>query len=252
MKKQKQVKRVVTKSGQIRFYQDGKRLTDKKAVEILSRQTKARQKRAKESAKELLYYKGKALTKAESFLLKLALKDKVKTENRIDKLKLSDGSKVIKNKGQLDRLILQQARSRKNFFGSENVRGKFKSGYEGKVRERGSMDVGEFLQKGAFSSFKVVLINEDFKTIRGKVSVMKALADFELKIMDSVINADESKGIRVSFDYSIEVSTTMKSVLINLTPKDDAPLEEVMTKAVKEEENTIDFWRDVTIRLGFS
>ena len=252
MKKQKQVKRIVTKSGQIRFYQDGKRLTDKKAVEILSKKTKQRQQKAKESAKDLLYYKGKALSKAESYLLRLTLKDKVKNENRIDKLRLENGSKVIKTKGQLDRLILQQAQSKKNFFGSENVQGRFKDGYEGKVQKRGSMDVGDFLQKGAFSQFKVVLINEDFKTIRGKISVMSAISDFELKIMDAIIKADENKGVQVAFDYRMEVSTILKKVMIDITPKDNRSMDEIIKEAIGSEERTIDFWRDVTITIGYS
>jgi hypothetical protein len=252
MKKSKQIKRSVTKSGQIRFYQDGKRLTDKRAVEILSKQTKQRQTRAKESAKELLYYKGKALSKAESYLLSLTLKDKVKDERRIDKLLLNDGTKVIKSKAQLDRLIVQQAKSVKNFFGSENVQGKFKDGYRGRVSKRGSMDVGEFLQKGAFSQFKVVLTDDNFKIIRGKVNVMFALSDFELRVMDAIIQADETKGLQVSFDYKLEVSTTLKSVIINITPQDNTPMFEVFKEAVKNEERTISFYRDVTITIGYS
>lgn len=252
MKKQKQVKRVVSKNGQIRFYQDGKRLTDKKAVEILSKQSKERQRRAKESAKELLYYKGKALSKSDSYLLRLALQEKVKDEKRLDKIQRNDGTKFFRTKAELNRLIDQQAKSLKNFFVTENVYLDTKDGKSGKISKRGSMDLGEFLLKGAFSQFKVTLIDDNFQYHRGKVSVMSAIADFELRIMMAVTEADQNMGVHVTFDYRFEVSTTLRTIIIDITPEDPSPMSMVIQDAVDSQQNVITFWKDVTIRIGYS
>ena len=69
-KKKQQLKRIVTKRGQVQYYQGGKRVSDKAALQILSKKQKERSQKAKKSASELLYYKGKALPKVESFLLR--------------------------------------------------------------------------------------------------------------------------------------------------------------------------------------
>lgn len=250
-KKSKQLKRIVTKKGQIQYYKGGKRVSDAEALKILSTKAKARQKKAKESAKNLLYYKGKALSKAESYLLRLSLKDKVKNERRLDKLTLNDGSKLFKTKSVLDRLIIQQAKSMKNFFATENVRGKFKDGYEGKVDKRGSMDVARYLEEGAFSRFQVVLITADFQRLKGKVSVVNYLTKLEIYLMEIINDADPEKGVQVQFEYRIEVSTTLKLIMIDLSPIANN-LEEFVRNSVKSGQNIIKFFKDLIIRIGYS
>jgi len=252
--KKKQVKQIRTKSGQIRFYQDGKRISEKKATPLLKKQQSERSARAKKSAKELLYYKGKALTKAESYLLRLSLKDAVAKENRLDKIIKKDGKKFFKTKAELNRLVEQQAKSLKNFFQTENVYGNFKgSEFKGeKIEKRGSMDVGEFLLKGAFSQFKVALLTPDSKTIRGKVSVMAYLSQFETYIVDLIVSADPSKGTQVSFDYRMEVSTNLNTIIIHLTSDNPESIEDVIKEAIEEENNVIKYYRDCTINIGYS
>lgn len=250
-KKSNQLKRIVTKKGRVQYYQNGKRISDKKALQILSEKAKARQKKAKQSSKELLYYKGKALSKAESYLLRLSLKDKVKNENRLDKLTRSDGQKLFKTKSVLNRLIVQQGQSMKNFFATENVRGKFKDGYEGKVEKRGSMDVARYLNEGAFSRYKVTLQTESFKRITGKVRVVMHLAKLEMLLMELINNADPEKGVQVQFEYRIEVSTTLKLIMIDLSPS-QTDWDLFIDDAVKSGQNVIKIFRDLIIRIGYS
>ena len=70
--------------------------------------------------------------------------------------------------------------------------------------------------------------------------------------MDAIIKADENKGVQVAFDYRMEVSTILKKVMIDITPKDNRSMDEIIKEAIESEERTIDFWRDVTITIGYS
>lgn len=252
--KKKQVKQIRTKSGQIRFYQDGKRISEKKATPLLKQQIQQRSKKAKESSKDILYYKGKPLTKAESYLVSLALKDAIKKERRLDKLVRKDGQKVFKNKAELNRLVRQQADDIKDFFQTENAWANLKSGkVKGdRITKRGSMDVGEFLQKGAFSKYKVTLLTENSQIIQGKVNVMNYLWQFEARIMAMIIDADKNKGTQVTFDYTFEVSTNLKTLIIHLTSDSDISIKEEIKEAVKKDINIIKYFQDVTIRIGYS
>jgi hypothetical protein len=255
MKKRKSqaLKKTVTKSGQVRYYKGGKRLSEKKAFEILKKKTQERQAKAKKSAEGLLYYKGKALTKAESYLLRLSLKDKVKTEKRLDKIQTNDGKKIFRTKQQLNDLIMQQARSMKDFFATENVRGKFKAGYEGKIDKRGSMDVAQFLQDGAFSRYKAVLMTPDYQMIVGKIGVVNYLATLEIMLMALIVEADEEKGVQVQFEYRIEVSTIHQSVFIDLQIiNSERTVNDVIKEAIKDSKSIIKYYRDLTIRIGYS
>jgi hypothetical protein len=254
MKKKTQIKQIRTKSGQIRFYQGGKRISEKKATPILKQQQKERIERGKKASKDLLYYKGKALSKAESYLLKTTLKDAVKNERRLDKIKKADGQKVFKTKAELNRLIEQQAKSLKNFFQSENVYANLKSGEVkgGRITKRGSMDVGEFLKEGAFSRFGVTLITPESKIIKGKNSVMMFLYKFETTIVSIIIAIAPEKGTQISFDYRMEISTNLNKIIIDLTHDNKASITEVITEALKTEQNVIKYYKDVTITLGYS
>lgn len=251
--KKTNIKQTRTKSGQIRFYQNGKRISEKKALPILQKQQKARIERGKKASEGILYYKGKALSKAESYLLSLKIPEKVKTEKRLDKMLKADGTKLFPSKADINRQIIQQGNTLKDFFGTENVYGNFKGGkYTGKVEMKGSVDIAEFLKQGAFSRFKVILYTPDSRVIRGKVSVVSYLSVFELQLMDLIIKADQTKGTKVSFDYSIEVSTNMQSVYIDLQIAEQGTIEEAIDEAVKNEQSTISYYKDLVIRIGYS
>jgi hypothetical protein len=254
MKKKTQIKQIRTKSGQIRFYQGGKRISEKKATPILKQQQKERIERGKKASKDLFYYKGKALSKAESYLLKIALQDKVKTERRLDKIKYEDGRKVFKTKAELNRLVEQQAKTLKNFFQTENTYANLKSGEVkgGRVSKRGSMDVGEFLKEGAFSRFGVTLITPESQVIRGKNSVMEYLYRFETMIVSLIMSIAPEKGTQISFDYRMEVSTNLKKIIIDLTHEETKKIEKVIEEALSRESNSISYYRDVTINMGYS
>jgi hypothetical protein len=71
-------------------------------------------------------------------------------------------------------------------------------------------------------------------------------------IVSIIIAIAPEKGTQISFDYRMEISTNLNKIIIDLTHDNKASITEVITEALKTEQNVIKYYKDVTITLGYS
>jgi hypothetical protein len=247
------LKRVRTKQGRTYYYLKGKRVSSKVASDFQRKDSAKRSERAKKSAKELVYYRGKALKKDESFLINLNFKDAIKNqkERRLDKLVDLKGKKLIKNKAELNRIVDEFYKGNiPDFQDSKSTYGRFKSGYEGPVVQEGVKDIAFWLQESAFNNYKVMLFDGS-ETTTGKVSVLNKLAELETKLMEWIVDALPNMGIRASFKYKFEVGFAMKSLYIDITSI-YKNTEKYITDEVRAKASQIKPLKDLTIDLNYS
>ena len=199
------LKRVRTKNGRTYYYLNGKRVSSEVASDFQRKDSAKRSERAKKSAKELLYYKGRALKKDESAILK---KFSPNLPRKIDKF--------YKSRAAIDRAILQSA-PEGILPTYETERGAFKNGYTGEVTKTGVSALAEFLLNSAFNNYKVILTKPNgSQFVRGSKRVLDYLAKFEIGIVNDIRSVEPSLGVKVTFKYRITISYRMKQLYISL------------------------------------
>ena len=202
------LKRVRTKNGRTYYYLNGKRVSSKVASDFQRKDSAKRSARAKKAAKELLYYKGKALKKDESYLVKLVA-PKLKT-NKLDDL--------YKSRAAIDRAILKSAP--KGFelpYTSE--RGAFKNGYEGEVERKGVQSLAELFLESGLKDYKVILTTPDLKRKTGAKRVLNYLTNFEVDRVNDIRSVDSNLGVKATFKYKVTISYRMKMIYLDLITK---------------------------------
>ena len=224
------LKRTRTKDGRTYYYLDGKRVSSKVASEFQRKDSARRSKIAKESAKNLLYYKGKALKKDESFIIR-------QTNPKLKTNKLDD---VFKSRAEIKRVIKKQTQRRLDFFDNETSYGKFRDGFDGEIKKKGVKDIAFWLKESAFNNYKVKLTTDykgDMRTIRGAVSVLKFLAIFEIEVMDEIKAYDPMMVIKTEFEYIFEVGYNVNTIFLTLI--DNNP-DMTITDYIKDGQDIID------------
>ena len=241
------LKRVRTKNNRIYFYLDGKRVSSEVASDFTRKDSAKRSARAKEAAKKLLYYKGKALKKDESFLVR-RVSPKLKT-NRLDDF--------FDSRAAIDRAILQSAPEGFN-VPIERERGAFKNGYEGRIEKRGVQSLAELFLESGLKDYKVILTVNDFqdggklRRIVGAKRVLNYLTKFEVHLINEIRSVDPNLGIKATFKYNVTVSYRMKQIYLDLT---DADKDKSFAEEVAEDTGTETFskkYKDLEIILNTS
>jgi hypothetical protein len=203
------LKRVRTKNNRIYFYLDGKRVSSEVASDFTRKDSAKRSARAKEAAKKLLYYKGKALKKDESFIIK-QINPNLKT-NKVDQF--------FKSRAEIDRQILKSAP--KGFeLSVVRERGRFKNGYEGEVERTGVQSLAELFLTSGFKDYKVILRTPDYGTVRGAKRVLNYLVNFEIDRINDIRSVDPNLGVKATFRYRVTVSFRMKQIYLDLSERD--------------------------------
>jgi len=203
------LKRVRTKNGRIYFYLKGKRVSSEVASDFQRKDSAKRSARAKEAAKKLLYYKGKALKKDESYLVRQVAPN-LKT-NKLDNL--------FKSRAAIDRAILTSAPEGFN-VPIERERGAFKNGFEGRVDKRGVQSLAELFLESGLKDYKVILTTPDFRRVTGAKRVLNYLTNFEVDIINDIRSVDPNIGIKATFKYRVTISYRMKQIYLDLGDRD--------------------------------
>lgn len=249
----KALKRIVTKTGQVRFYQGGKQLSSIKAQEILKERQRKRVERAKQSSRDLLYYKGKALSKLESLALKDVLNAKIvrQNEKRLDRLLNNKGELQFPNRNSLNELL---SRTIPLFFNSPtNSYGRFKNGYKGGIENlRGVLTLLDFLRQGEFRRFQWVLTKPNFSRTKDKLEISRFLIRLENELLEIIEGIDPSIGLLTQFVYKVEIGWNMKQLYIDLSEVSNIPYEEQLRDAILNQERFIQLFSRMTIEIGYS
>lgn len=203
------LKRVRTKNGRIYFYLNGKRVSSEVASEFQRKDSAKRSARAKKAAKKLLYYKGKALKKDESYLVRQVAPN-LKTN------KLDD---IYKSRAAIDRAIIKAAPE--GFKQSySNERGAFKNGFEGEVERKGVQSLAELFLESGLKDYKVILTKPDLKRTTGAKRVLNYLTNFEVDRINDIRSVDPNLGVKATFKYRVTISYRMKQIYLDLTDRD--------------------------------
>ena len=236
------LKRTRTKDGRTYYYLDGKRVSSKVASEFQRKDSARRSKIAKESAKNLLYYKGKALKKDESYLIKVT-NPNLKT-NKLDN--------VFKSRAEIKRTLKKQTQRKLDFFDNETSYGKFRDGFDGKIEKKGVKDIAFWLKESAFNNYKVKLTTNykgAMREIRGAVTCLKFLAEFEIESMDEIKDYDPNMVIRTEFAYSIEVGYNVNMIFLTLI---DTKKNKSISDYLEGGDDIIDKYKGCLISVNYS
>jgi len=229
----KKFKRILDKSGQYRYYVNGKRITTKKGAtqyvkqnfsqikpEQLSRQERASYRakfaaekgaaKASERAKQAFRFKGKYLDKPVNKLLNLL--------QRKDKnvAKLYPG---IKDYGQFLQQLQKDLKNNLSAFALEDVS---QFGLPNQKRNRTTLenvaDVIETL-KNDFPGYKLRIITESGETINDYKKAVSYLAQWERRKIQEA-QEEEQNAAYTKFSYFPEINIVEKLLIIDLEEKD--------------------------------
>lgn len=256
MAKKKIIKRIVAKNGEVRYFQDGKRITAKKGARLFIRQNpsaKPLSDREKRSQKALTKYKKawkfKGVAKVQEFyvtlldLLEVIDKDNIKDNDLYNVFE--NGKRKFNNFEDLKKEIDNYIKPNKNDTPEQRERKKklFQfctekglPGYRGRDfdtfannRLTNIVDIVELLDTKSFKYYTLIVINENGEKQRGRILALLALRDFEIRV-SSQIKKLVSNSAFIRFCYDYQVDPDEKTITINLT--DNKP-----TYIVKEGED---------------
>lgn len=239
MKKTFKVKRtlVETKKGlQARYFQDGKRLKDgagrlkwikqnfeqidkpysKNPINLTAKEVKTFKQRKAQS--DLFRYKGKAITKFMTEVLKARQLIPYDTDERdILKLRGKDGSLLFKNYGQFEQAF---ETAKKNLLQTTFTSLMGVEGWRGRTQNESAISVLEALGLVGYDGWKLEIILSDGTIIRGKEAGMEAIREFEENETDERTKWQDNVAA-VSFTYDIDWDFVNRIITMRLWDKFD-------------------------------
>ena len=271
----KTIKRVVTKSGQIRYYANGKRVSEKSGRRRFIKQNpnvsytnltegEKRSLRASQAAKK--NWKFKNLARVQYAYVKILSDLGVIDEQGIPNNDLyyafdAKGKRLFENFEDIVKYIDDRAKKNPLVFqwcnerGLPNYRGRT---YENFANDRltSIVDIVDLLDSKAYQKYKFVVIDENGEQHSGRVLGLLALRDFEIRT-GTTIQSLVSNSAFMRFCYNYNVDFKNKTITISL--KDQKPNKEI-DNYVDEAEGTgakqklfiEDKYEDVEIEIDFS
>jgi hypothetical protein len=285
MAKNKVLKRIVTKTGQVRYYQDGKRLKEKTGKRKFVKenpnlpfkeytQGELRSLKALQNYQEGYKFKGVSVKKIYIELLSKmgfdkSIKKLNKSKNRdLSELKDSKGKKVFP-KGYFEevlRTIDAEAKVNKSFFefatkkGMPDYRGRdYDSFKDNKVES--VIDFIELLNSDNFKSWKLEVTDMQGDLVTGRTNGLLAIRDFEIEIGDRVKSVAKNIAL-IQFNYNYRLDIKNKTILLDLREKTGVETESLEQQVLRlQSENSTNekdkpevnnIFNDVEITLMFS
>jgi len=285
MAKNKVLKRIVTKGGQVRYYSDGKRLKDKTGKSKFVKENPSlpkpeytkgelRSLQALKTYNNRYKFQGEFVKKIYIELLSKSGFDKAikklnKSKNRdLSQLKDSKGKKVFP-KGNWDevlRTIDAEAKTNKAFFefaskkGMPDYRGRdFDSFKDNKVAS--VIDFIELLKSNNFKSYDLEVTDMQGDAVYGRTAGLLAVRDFEIEVGNRVKQIANNIAL-IQFNYNFRLDIPNKTILLDLREKtgvETEPLEQQVLR-LQSDNNTNEkdkpeinnLFNDVDITLMFS
>jgi hypothetical protein len=285
MAKNKNIKRIVTKAGQVRYYGDGKRLKDKVGKSRFVKQNKTlpvqeytpgelRSLRALKTYQEGYKFNGISIKKIYVELLaKMGFKDAIKNidklKNRdLSNLKDKDGNKVFP-RGYFEevlRMIDARAKVDRSFFTFATKKGM--PGYRDRDfdtfkdnRVQSVIDFIELLNSDNFKNYKLEVTDSQGDAHYGRTAGLLAIRDFEIMVAERVKSVAKNIAL-IQFNYNYRLDIKNKTILLDLREKigvENETLEE-QVKRLQNENSTNskdkpevnNVFNDVEITLMFS
>lgn len=272
MAKQKNLKRIVTKRGDVRYYENGKRLKNKSgkrkwvvANPNVDKSTlnagELRSLKALQKYNDGWKFNGVSVQSIYIDLLKKMGVSLSKAKNKdIATILDENGKPKYKNFIDVVEAIDEKAKSDEPFLrfctekGLPNYRGRdFDSFKDNTIRS--IVDFIDLLNTPNLKSYKLVVIDTKGKKHEGKVSAILALRDFEIMVGEEVQNvASNSAFLKFCYDYSIDFKK--REIIVDLKDrKKKKKLKKYIEESSSKDGDTLnvnDKYKNVTIEIMFS
>jgi hypothetical protein len=277
MAKKSIIKRIVAKNGEVRYYQNGKRITAKKGARTFIRQNpsaKPLSDREKRSQKALKNYqkgwkfKGNSIQEIYVDLLEkfgILTKKNIKN-NDLSTLTTASGKPLFNSFEEIKKFIDDKAKRDPLAFqfcvekGLPNYRGRdFDSFANNKLTN--IVDIVDLLDSPSYKNYTLSVIDESGDEQRGRVKGLLALRDFEIRVGSQLQKlVPNSAFMRFCYDYNVDFKN--RTITIDLTDlkPEDSKNEKNIEDYVKESQGTgpkqklfiDDKFKDVEIEIDFS
>jgi hypothetical protein len=271
------IKRIVAKNGEVRYYQNGKRITAKKGASKFIKQNptaKPLSDREKRSQKALKNYqkgwkfKGNSIQQVYVELLEKfgVISTKNIPNNDLSTLKTATGKPLFNSFEDIKKFIDDKAKRDPLAFqfcvekGLPNYRGRdFDSFANNKLTN--IVDIVDLLDSKSYKNYTLSVIDESGDEQRGRVKGLLALRDFEIRVGSQIQKlVPNSAFMRFCYDYKVDFKN--RTITIDLTDlkPGDSKNEKNIEDYVNESQGTgakqklfiDDKYQDVEIEIDFS
>ena len=265
------IKRVLTKKGQVRYYADGKRLKErigrkrfvKQNPNLDLNQYTQSEKRNLKSLKQYndaWKFNGRQIQPIYIDVLRELGVPLNKAKNKdLATIKDENGNIRYKRWFAVLKEIAKKAKKSKEFLrflvekGLPNYRGRdYETFKDNKVRN--ITDLSELLEIESLKNYTLVVIDTQGDEQRGKVKGLLAVRDFEIKVGEDVMQLSSNSAF-MRFEYSYSLNISQREVIINLQKTNKyKELSDYLTRAYdpKESIDVNDLWENVDLEIMFS
>jgi len=233
MRQKKNIKRIVTRTGEVRYFSNGKRLKNKSGQRLFVKANpnlneSEYSKKELRSLKSLQRYNegwkfnGVSVQSVYIELLKAMSVPVSKAKNKdLATITNADGSPKYKNFSDILKLIDAKAKKDETFLrfctekGLPGYRNRdFNTFKDNSIKN--IVDFVDLLNTDAFKNYKVKVIDPDGETHQGRVKGILAIRDFEIMVGEKVKEAAENSAFtKFCYDYKIDFKT--RTIIIDLT-----------------------------------
>lgn len=272
MAKNKTLKRIITKTGEIRYYQGPKRLKNKagqrKWVKAntnapIQSFTKSEQRslKALQRYNEAWKFNGVQIQPIYIALLRKLKVPISKAKNKdLSTLVNKDGTQKFKQWQDVLRMIDTMAKSKKKYLqfctdvGLPNYRGRdFETFKDNKIRT--IVDFLDLLNTEEFRNYNLVVYDPQGDEHRGRVAGLLAIRTFEIEVGEEIQRiAKNSAFMRFCYDYKLDIKK--REIFIDLTDQNERKdLEDFINESDTKAKDSITIegkYKDVIIEIQFS
>jgi len=272
MAKNKTLKRVVTKSGEVRYYQGPKRLKNKAGQRKWVKQnttapvqtftpSELRSYNALKRYNEAWKFKGVQIQPIYISLLKKLKVPISKAKNKdLSTIVDKNGKKIFNDFVDIIRMIDSQAKSNKKFLqfctdvGLPNYRGRDYQTFKD-TRARAIVDFIDLLNTEDLRNYTLVVYDTQGDEHRGRVNALLALRSFEIMVGEAIQGLAKNSAF-MTFCYDYKLNIKKREILVDLTDmNEDKDIEDFINDGDTNKGDfiTIDRkYKDVTIEVQFS
>jgi hypothetical protein len=270
-KKNVNIRRIVTKSGQVRYYANGKRLKDrlgkKKFIQQnpnlpLNQYTKSEQKSAKSKQRYNDAWKFKGV-QIQDIYIEILKKLGVPVNNAKNKdlatILDKDGKPRYRRFMDVQKEIDKKAKTDKNFLmflvekGMPNYRGRDYDTFKDKTAKN-ITDLSDILDTEALRNYTLVVTDPDGDEHRGRVKGLLSVRDFEINVGEEILKLSTNSAF-LRFDYSYRLDFKNREMLIDLQKTNKyKELSDYIDRGFdpKESLDINDLWENVSLEVMFS
>jgi hypothetical protein len=272
MAKNKTLKRTITKTGEVRYYEGPKRLKNKAGqrkwikantnapVQSLTK-SEQRSLKAIQRYNESWKFNGVQIQPIYIQVLKKLKVPLNKAKNKdLATLNFSKDGKPFTNWSAVLRLIDIKAKSDKKFFkfctevGLPNYRKRDYETFKDNTIKN-IVDFIELINTESLKNYTLVVIDPQGDEQRGRVKAILALRDFEIMVGEA-LNEVAKNSAFMKFCYSYNLDIKKREILVDLTDRNELKdLQDYVTKDDTNKGDTLsisDKYKDVDIEIQFS